>query len=85
MGLGISLTSCLKFIMAVHEKLSFWVQTFPVMTAFFNQFISHLCQAYMIYKNFPRSLQIRFKQSFVELNVNIINLSSIYVSDQNIA
>lgn len=39
----------------------------------------------MIYKNFPRSLQIRFKQSFVELNVNIINLSSIYVSDQNIA
>lgn len=39
----------------------------------------------MIYKNFPRSLQIRFKQSFVELNVNIINLSSTYVSDQNIA
>ena len=39
----------------------------------------------MIYKYFPRSLQIRFKQSFVELNVNIINLSSIYVSDQNIA
>lgn len=44
----------------------------------------------MIYKIFPRSLhgtncQIRFKQSFVELNVNIINLSSIYVSDQNIA
>ena len=39
----------------------------------------------MIYKNFPRSLQIRFKQSFVELNVNIINLSSMYVSDQNIA
>ena len=85
MGLGISLTSYLKFIMAVHEKLRFLVQTFPVMTAFFNQFISHKCQAYMIYKNFPRSLQIRFKQSFVELNVNIINLSSIYVSDQNIA
>lgn len=41
----------------------------------------------MIYKNFPRSLQIRFKQSFVELNVNIINLNRIYIyiSDQNIA